>query len=324
MQKEKILLDTDIGTDIDDALTLAYLLYQPKCELIGITTVTGQAFERAKMASAICIAAGRPEVPIHIGVEDCILVEQQEKYAPQSEMLKKWQHKDSFPKDAITYMIKTIRENPGEITLLGISPLGNIARLFLTDPEIPSLLKGLYLMCGKFSEWEFRPWSDARASWWKEPYCAFVPENFRFTAGGALEMNALIDPYATAIVYGAQVSKHKSIGVDMTCRVTLPSAQSLENCAMHSIFDPIVDMANVWFKTSNIVTFHDPLACACIFNNDVCEFMRGNVQVELQSDLLRGYTHFVKDDDGGCEIACTVSPESFFQEFYSVFKKTGS
>jgi purine nucleosidase len=38
---EKILLDTDIGSDIDDAICLAYLLSQPKCQLLGITTVSG-------------------------------------------------------------------------------------------------------------------------------------------------------------------------------------------------------------------------------------------------------------------------------------------
>jgi len=38
----KVLLDTDIGTDIDDAACLAYLLAQPECDLLGITTITGQ------------------------------------------------------------------------------------------------------------------------------------------------------------------------------------------------------------------------------------------------------------------------------------------
>ncbi|UCE08759.1 MAG: nucleoside hydrolase, partial [bacterium] len=45
--RTKILLDTDIGTDIDDAVCLAYLLANPECELMGITTVTGEAEKRA-------------------------------------------------------------------------------------------------------------------------------------------------------------------------------------------------------------------------------------------------------------------------------------
>ena len=51
---KKILLDTDIGSDIDDAVCLAYLLRQPACELVGITTVTGEPVKRAMLASCPC------------------------------------------------------------------------------------------------------------------------------------------------------------------------------------------------------------------------------------------------------------------------------
>ena len=50
----KILLDTDIGSDIDDAVCLAYLLANPACDLLGITTVTGDTVLRARMASVLC------------------------------------------------------------------------------------------------------------------------------------------------------------------------------------------------------------------------------------------------------------------------------
>ena len=50
---EKVLLDTDIGGDIDDAVCLAYLLKEPQCELIGITTVCGEPEKRAAVADAI-------------------------------------------------------------------------------------------------------------------------------------------------------------------------------------------------------------------------------------------------------------------------------
>ena len=74
MDKIKIILDTDIGTDIDDALALAYLLMKPECELMGITTVTGEAKTRAKLASVICKAANRGDIPIYPGNEECILI----------------------------------------------------------------------------------------------------------------------------------------------------------------------------------------------------------------------------------------------------------
>ena len=65
---EKILLDTDIGGDIDDAICLAYLLKEPNCELLGITTVCGDAEVRASVADAICKAAGKA-VPIVAGYD---------------------------------------------------------------------------------------------------------------------------------------------------------------------------------------------------------------------------------------------------------------
>ena len=61
------------------------------------------------------------------------------------------------------------------------------------------MLKGLYLMCGKFSEYDFKNWyreDDAGDG----DFSAFEPHNInKFMAGGSLEMNALIDPYATAV-----------------------------------------------------------------------------------------------------------------------------
>jgi purine nucleosidase len=67
MSKVPVILDTDIGSDIDDAVCLAYLLRQPKCELLGVTTVSGKVLERAALADAVCRAAGRRDIPIHAG-----------------------------------------------------------------------------------------------------------------------------------------------------------------------------------------------------------------------------------------------------------------
>ena len=55
----KMLLDTDIGNDMDDMQALAYLLAREDAELVGITTVTGEADVRAKLADAMCRLAGK-------------------------------------------------------------------------------------------------------------------------------------------------------------------------------------------------------------------------------------------------------------------------
>ena len=116
--------------------------------MLGITTCTGEAEERAKLASMLCLYANRPDIPIYPGPDGCLVVDQIECSAPQKEVLSKWPHQKEFRKGyAIEFLRKTIRENPGEITLIAVAPMTNIALLFSVDPEIPKLLKGLYLIC---------------------------------------------------------------------------------------------------------------------------------------------------------------------------------
>jgi inosine-uridine nucleoside N-ribohydrolase len=121
-EKVKVILDTDIGSDIDDTFALAYLLSKERCKLLGITTVTGEAVKRAEIASAQCIAAGRPDIPIYPGTENPVYIPLKQTKAHQSEMLGKWEHRMDFPKyEVIEFLRKTIRANPGEITLIAIS-----------------------------------------------------------------------------------------------------------------------------------------------------------------------------------------------------------
>lgn len=82
-------------------------------------------------------------------------------------------------------MRRVIRDNPGEVVLLPIGPLTNRGLLFTLDPEIPTLLKGLVLMCGVFGH--------------------------KIAGNPAREWNAFNDPEATAIVYRARPPVHRSI-----------------------------------------------------------------------------------------------------------------
>ena len=125
---EKIILDTDIGTEVDDAITLAYLLANKEAEILGITTVTGEAVERAKMASVLCRIAGK-DIPIYPGCETPILVPQIELYAPQKRILDRWPHDTKFPKNrAVAFLQEQIRTCQAECvnTLFYVSDHKNI------------------------------------------------------------------------------------------------------------------------------------------------------------------------------------------------------
>ena len=290
----KLLLDTDIGTDIDDAVCLAYLLANKECDLLGITTVTGEAKKRAMLASAICKVAGK-SIPIYPGCENPLLIEQRQKIAIQAEALNRWDHDKDFPEgQAIEFLRKTIRENPGEVTLLTIGPLTNIGLLFSIDPEIPSLLKGLIMMCGYF----FRTLPDVNL----------------------LEWNAIGDYHASEIVYRANAAVHRSIGLDVTCRVQM-SSEEFKKTYTFDIFRPVLDFSKVWFeKYYDYVTFHDPLAAATIFNNQICQFKSGNVSIEMNRTKLRGLTRWKNNPSGRHEAAYDVDKSIFFEHYLSVFK----
>ena len=112
---QKVLFDTDIGSDIDDAVALAYLLAQPQCELLGITTVSGEAVRRAQIASALCINAGK-DIPVFPGREAPLLSPQRQPLAPQAAALGLWPHTPNFPRgEAVAFLRQTIRANPGDL-----------------------------------------------------------------------------------------------------------------------------------------------------------------------------------------------------------------
>jgi purine nucleosidase len=290
---QKIILDTDIGNDIDDAICLAYLLAQPECDLLGITTVTGQPARRAEMVSAQCTLAGR-DIPIYPGAPLTLLNGQKQPECYQAVSVAHWPHHSNFPQgEAITFLSRTIRAHPGEITLLAIGPLTNIALLFRTDPEIPALLKGLVMMCGVFTN--------------------------RRAGVGPLEWNALVDPHATAVVYNTPVAVHRSIGLDVTTQVTLPPAELLARCT-HPFLQPVADIIRAWYLDKPRITFHDPLAAATLFNKRVCTFERGQVEVDLASPRFAGHTHWSPGPATPHEVALGVDPDAFIEEYFSVFQ----
>jgi purine nucleosidase len=294
-----ILLDTDIGSDIDDAICLAYLLAQPRCDLRGVTTVSGEPRLRAALADAVCRAAGRTDIAIHAGTEHAILGPTPQPEVPQAVVLDRYDARksDEFaPSTAVTFLRDTILSAPGKITLLSIGPMTNIALLFVTYPEVVPLLRSLMIMGGAYS---MRPF-----------------------AGGAQEWNVWCDPAAARVVYRAPISQHRSVGINASSRCTMPSTEVMNRFRSIGGGLGVVAAAidRVWTQQREQVTFHDPLAAVCIFEPDVCTWRGGRVSVELASRRFRGATSFDADRDGSPhQVADGVDVEGFFARFFSVW-----
>lgn len=309
---KKVLLDFDIGTEIDDAIALAYLLANPECELVGITTSCGESIKRAEMASVLCRAAGK-KVPIHAGCERPLLIPQMETTAPQAAILPHYEHDMGFaPNTAIPFMQKVIRENPGEVTLLAVAPMTNLGLLFAMDPELPELLDGLYLLCGSPTHQRHDVVTESLSAMERDDFIRVLASQ------GILENNSIVDPHATSIVYRARCRNFVNIGNNVSSRVVMTPDEA-ERRFRHPIMQVVMSIAREWFKDEPRVSFHDPLAAVCIFNDDVCSYKRGYMDCVLDSRLLGGMTIFREDPAGPHQVAWDVDGDKFFEHLFEVF-----
>jgi purine nucleosidase len=137
----KVIFDTDIGDDIDDAYALALLLRSPEVQVVGVTTAFQDTHLRARLVTRFLNAAGRSDVPVYEGP----------KTVGKSHFTQgKWAEGSpdrSYP-DAIEFVLETIRRNPGQITLVAVAPLTNVGVLIAKDPETFRKLKRVVLMGG--------------------------------------------------------------------------------------------------------------------------------------------------------------------------------
>ena len=300
MDPVKIVLDTDIGSDIDDAICLSYLLGQPRCDLVGVTTVSGQPRLRAALVDSLCRAAGRADVAIHAGAEHAIAASTPQPDVPQAAVLDGFDHRDPgdfAPNTAVTFLRDIIHAAPGEVMLLTIGPMTNAGLLFATYPESADQLAGIMIMGGAYS---MSPW-----------------------VGGGQEWNSYCDPVAAGIVYRTPLASHRSVGLNVTHRCVLGAQESIDRfTALGGPWAVVAAMTDVWGERSDTVTYHDPLAAAVLFRPGLCEWRRGRVSVELTSSRYRGATAFDPDPDDSAphEVAVDVDPDSFFLEVFEHIK----
>jgi purine nucleosidase len=165
--KRTVLLDTDIGDDIDDALALALILSSPEIELYGVTTVFGDTQLRARLAAYLLQLYGRDDIPVAAGISKPLQPRHRPSGAPQATLV---DSRLALPalstRSGPELIVQAASTYPGQLTLLCIGPLTNIAQALLLDPHIPMSIRNIIMMGGTsglpFPEWNVR--SDAKAA----------------------------------------------------------------------------------------------------------------------------------------------------------------
>jgi inosine-uridine nucleoside N-ribohydrolase len=157
----KVVLDTDIGTDIDDAWALGYALKSLSFELLGVTVTDGDTSQRARLACKLLHRLGRTDVPVAAGRHTPAVPADRIDY--QFAWSEDFQAYTPIGTPAVEFLARTIRRNPGQLTLVAVGPLQNLGDLVRLHPDVVPLVKRVVLMSGSIGP---NAWSSAAEPEW--------------------------------------------------------------------------------------------------------------------------------------------------------------
>lgn len=141
--KQLVIIDTDIGDDIDDAFAVGLALESPEFKLLGITTAFGDTKLRAQLTVRLLDAVGRGDIPVVAGVETA----PRAKFS-QAQYAKGGDAKPVQPGSAPDFILSEIRKHPGQITLIAIGPQTNLGAAIDKDAATFRKLKRIVMMGG--------------------------------------------------------------------------------------------------------------------------------------------------------------------------------
>jgi purine nucleosidase len=246
------VLDTDIGSDVDDLLALTLLARAPEVRLIGITTVYGDTLLRARIARWTCDRLDRPDIAVVPGLGETL--SGREIWWPGHEGVGLADLEGVPVAEAptgVAYLCQTAREYAGELDLIAIGPLTNVAAALREDAAFAGNLHHLYIMGGAF--WRERP-----------------------------EHNFKCDPEAAELVMRSGIPMSVA-GLDVTKRVWVTEADlvTLEG-STHALGTVLADQVRRWWAASRREQDnpHDALAALMPFRPDLFRFERCDVTVE--------------------------------------------
>lgn len=140
-QPQLVILDTDIGDDIDDAFALGLVVKSPELKLLGVTTEFGDTEMRARIVDRYLKSVGLGDIPVLAGVAT-------PPKGPQSQAAYANATPGRKHADGVAFILQQIRAHPGQVTLIGIGPLFNVQAAIARDPVTFKKLKRAVLMGG--------------------------------------------------------------------------------------------------------------------------------------------------------------------------------
>jgi purine nucleosidase len=281
----KIIIDTDIGDDIDDAFAVALALRSPDVQILGVTTTFGDTELRAKLVDRLLGEAGRTDIPVAAGIPTQPKAPfTQRIYAEDGRFTR-----SSHP-DAVNFILGQIRRYPDEVTLVCIGPLFNVGAAIDNDPATFRKLKGIVMMGGSINRG------------YGEPYAAPTPPepewNIVNDIPGAQKLFASGVPIYIMPLDATQL-KMDETKRDFLFRQATPLTESL---------------GALYFEWGqHTPTLFDPMTIAFIDEPDLCPVKPMHIVVDE-----KGYTR-AEAGHTNAQVCLHSDPEAFFRFYLSHF-----
>ena len=270
----RLIIDTDPGTD--DALAIFLALSSPEVKVEALTPVAGNVPLELTLPNALRLLeiAGRTDIPVAAGARQPLVRRLiTATYAHGENGLGGVEFPEPTTKPvketAVELIRRMVRQSPGEISIVALGPLTNLALAFRADPELPKLIPNLVIMGGSLSGGNITP---------------------------SAEFNMYVDPEAAQMVFQSGVSL-TMVGLDVTRRTALREEhiQALETGS-----NPISRAAGkITRATMNRIrqdggkggpAMHDSLAFATFLDPTIVTLKDYNIQVETTGEFTAGET----------------------------------
>ncbi|HLY43323.1 MAG TPA: nucleoside hydrolase [Terracidiphilus sp.] len=251
-----VILDTDIGDDIDDAFALALALQSPELKILGVTTAFGDTELRARLVDRYLNAVGRSGIPVNAGVRT-----QTDNLMTQAAYARRVP--DRKHADGVAFLLEQIRSHPGKITLICIGPLFNVQEAIRRDPATFKKLKRVVMMGGSV----YRGYDGANGE--RRPADA--------------EWNINRDPAGAQALFGAGVPIFM-----MPLDSTQVHFKDQERNAMFAHGSPLTDQLTLLYHQwmflnpshSPTPTLFDPVAVTYTFDPELCTAQPMRIEVD--------------------------------------------
>jgi inosine-uridine nucleoside N-ribohydrolase len=272
----KIILDTDPG--VDDAMAIFFALRSPELDVIGLTTIFGNVHTELATVNALRLLdiAGRPDIPVAKGADNPVALP----YAGpvpfvhgddgQGNVDLSPSPRKAIEQTAAQFIVEQVMAHPGEITLVPVGPLTNIALALRLEPRIAERVRQVVIMGGN----------------------AFVPGN----ATPSAEANIHNDPEAADVVFGAPWDV-VMVGLDVTHTVYMNADDIAEygriDEPMTQHIARILPHYQAYFHKGfgiDGIYVHDSSAVAYVIDPSLFRTIKRPVCVDCTHDIGRGKT----------------------------------